>query len=72
MKLYHINTKKPMIPHRGVCHQSKGGYIPLLLGPKHGAGVSLAPETTIDLSRTKSLLSGLSVGKTSKKKYISI
>jgi len=69
MKLYLMN-KSPIIPKHGVCKCMNGGYVPLLLQQSHGAGMVPKP---VEMSRAKSILSGLTLqdgGK--KKKFISI
>jgi hypothetical protein len=74
MRLYMMSKgNKTMVPkHKTMCGcQSKGGYVPLMLGVHHGAGASIPVPKPVDMSRAKSILGGLTL-QDRKKKYISI
>lgn len=72
MRLYMMGSKKTLVPkHKTMCHSMKGGGSPLMLGIHHGAGAVAVPKP-VDMSRTKSLLGGLSLQDGKRKKFISI
>ena len=69
MKLYMMGGGKVMLTKKRTV--AKGGYVPLLLSPFHGAGTTTeTPIRKLDMQRTKALLNSLSASK--KTKFISI
>ena len=84
MKLYFMNPRSPIVPRDRVAMGNGkccGGYVPLLLGVHHGAGVMAATNKVdavskvrggADLARAKSILTKLNPSGPQRKKYISI